>query len=92
MRCSEPGGRTLFRLLMRDAGGESEQHLLNETVPSWVFEVVLEVCYIFLHDLCKLHTPCLNYLHLPLDYYPRVHSTLIGIYYYIQGSWYVRRM
>ncbi len=39
----EPGGRTLFRLLVRDAGGESEQHLLNETVPSWCADAALEV-------------------------------------------------
>ncbi|XP_025091366.1 WD repeat-containing protein 48-like isoform X2 [Pomacea canaliculata] len=38
---SEVGGRTLFRLLCRDAGGETEQMLLNETVPSWVVDVVV---------------------------------------------------
>jgi len=27
------GGRTLYRLLVRDAGGETEGVLLNETVP-----------------------------------------------------------
>ncbi|KAK7502882.1 hypothetical protein BaRGS_00005831 [Batillaria attramentaria] len=37
----EVGGRTLFRLLCRDAGGETEQMLLNETVPSWVVDVVV---------------------------------------------------
>ena len=30
---SEVGGRTLYRLLARDAGGETEGVLLNETVP-----------------------------------------------------------
>ncbi|XP_012943026.1 WD repeat-containing protein 48 [Aplysia californica] len=38
---SEVGGRTLFRLLARDAGGETEQMLLKETVPSWVLEVIV---------------------------------------------------
>ena len=31
---SEVGGRTLYRLLARDAGGETEGVLLNETVPT----------------------------------------------------------
>ncbi|XP_041360801.1 WD repeat-containing protein 48-like [Gigantopelta aegis] len=39
---SEVGGRTLFRLLCRDAGGETEQMLLNETVPPWVMDVVVQ--------------------------------------------------
>ncbi|CAH1799827.1 unnamed protein product [Owenia fusiformis] len=39
---SEIGGRTLFRLLCRDAGGETEQILLNETVPSWVVDITVE--------------------------------------------------
>ncbi|XP_052096938.1 WD repeat-containing protein 48-like isoform X2 [Mytilus californianus] len=37
----EVGGRALFRLLARDAGGDTEQMLLNETVPSWVVDVVV---------------------------------------------------
>ncbi len=41
--CSEQGGRTLFRLLCRDAGGETEQMLLNETVPSWVVDIAVDV-------------------------------------------------
>ena len=36
------GGRTLYRLLARDAGGETEGVLLNETVPSWVVDIVVE--------------------------------------------------
>ena len=32
---SEVGGRTLYRLLARDAGGETEGVLLNETVPRY---------------------------------------------------------
>lgn len=39
---SEVGGRTLYRLLARDAGGETEGVLLNETVPSWVIDIVVE--------------------------------------------------
>jgi WD repeat-containing protein 48 len=32
------GGRTLYRLLVKDAGGETEGLLLNETVPQWVVD------------------------------------------------------
>lgn len=32
----------MCRLLVRDAGGESESSLLHETVPSWVTDVVIE--------------------------------------------------
>lgn len=39
---SEDGGRTLFRLLCRDAGGETESLLLGETVPPWVTDVVVD--------------------------------------------------
>lgn len=39
---SEVGGRTVCRLLVRDAAGESESALLHETVPSWVTDVVIE--------------------------------------------------
>ena len=39
---SEIGGRTLYRLLARDAGGETEAMLLIETVPNWVIETVVE--------------------------------------------------
>lgn len=39
---SEVGGRTLYRLLVRDAGGETEAVLLNETVPPWVIDIVVE--------------------------------------------------
>ena len=41
--CSEVGGRTLFRLLCRDAVGETEQQLLNEMVPLWVVDITVEV-------------------------------------------------
>jgi len=41
---SEVGrGKTLFRLLCRDAGGESEQMLLHENVPQWVVDVIVHV-------------------------------------------------
>lgn len=39
---SEVGGRTLFRLLCRDASGDTEHMLLNETVPHWVVEIAVE--------------------------------------------------
>ncbi|CAG0888428.1 unnamed protein product [Cyprideis torosa] len=39
---SEIGGRTLYRLLVRDAVGQSEGALLNETVPPWVMEVAVD--------------------------------------------------
>jgi WD repeat-containing protein 48 len=39
---SEVGGRTLYRLLARDAGGETEGVLLNETVPAWVIDTVVD--------------------------------------------------
>ncbi|KAL4217901.1 WD repeat-containing protein 48 [Mactra antiquata] len=39
---SEVGrGKTLFRLLCRDAGGETEQMLLSDTVPQWVVDVIV---------------------------------------------------
>ena len=41
---SEVGGRTLFRFLCRDAGGDSERSLLSETVPQWVVDITVEVC------------------------------------------------
>ena len=40
---SEVGGRTLFRLLCRDAGGDTEQMLLSDTVPAWVMDITVEV-------------------------------------------------
>uniref|UniRef100_A0A673KYW3 WD repeat-containing protein 48 n=1 Tax=Sinocyclocheilus rhinocerous TaxID=307959 RepID=A0A673KYW3_9TELE len=38
----EAGGRTLFRLLCRDSGGETESTLLNETVPQWVIDITVD--------------------------------------------------
>ena len=32
----------MVRLLARDAGGETEGVLLNETVPAWVVDIVVE--------------------------------------------------
>ncbi|KAI4496511.1 hypothetical protein M0804_000321 [Polistes exclamans] len=37
---SEVGGRTMCRLLVRDAAGETERVLLNDTVPLWVSNIV----------------------------------------------------
>ncbi|KAL5013551.1 hypothetical protein ScPMuIL_007821 [Solemya velum] len=53
---SEVGGRTLFRLLCRDAGGETEQMLLNETVPSWVVDVVVHGGLAHTHMSCSTHS------------------------------------
>lgn len=39
---SEAGGRTLFRFLCRDAGGESERMLLQDSVPQWVVDVAVD--------------------------------------------------
>ncbi|XP_039286276.1 WD repeat-containing protein 48 [Nilaparvata lugens] len=39
---SEVGGRTLYRLLVKDVGGDNEATLLNETVPQWVKDIVVE--------------------------------------------------
>lgn len=33
----------MFRLLVRDAGGDNEQPLLRENMPTWVHEAALEV-------------------------------------------------
>lgn len=39
---SEVGGRTVCRLLVRDAAGETESALLSDTVPQWVADSVVE--------------------------------------------------
>lgn len=39
---SEIAGRTVCRLLVRDTAGESESTFLNDNVPSWVTDVVVE--------------------------------------------------
>ncbi|ROT82680.1 WD repeat-containing protein 48 [Penaeus vannamei] len=39
---SEIQGRTLYRLLCGDAGGDTEGVLLNETVPPWVLDIVVD--------------------------------------------------
>ena len=41
--CSEVGGRTQYRLLCKDAGGDAEQTMLHETVPTWVVDVAVQV-------------------------------------------------
>ncbi|XP_057347987.1 WD repeat-containing protein 48 isoform X4 [Manis pentadactyla] len=38
----EAGGRTLFRLLCRDSGGETESVLLNETAPQWAIDITVD--------------------------------------------------
>lgn len=42
--CSEIGGRTLYRVLVGDTGGETENSLLNETVPNWVISNIADNC------------------------------------------------
>ncbi|XP_039757052.1 WD repeat-containing protein 48 homolog isoform X2 [Pararge aegeria] len=59
---SEVGGRTLYRLQVGDAGGETESNLLMETVPSWVVDVAIEMAapklnklpfYLLPHSSCQ---------------------------------------
>ncbi|XP_045455054.1 WD repeat-containing protein 48 homolog [Melitaea cinxia] len=59
---SEVGGRTLYRLQVGDAGGETEGNLLLETVPSWVVDVAIEMAapklnklpfYLLPHSTCQ---------------------------------------
>ncbi|XP_041972569.1 WD repeat-containing protein 48 homolog [Aricia agestis] len=59
---SEVGGRTLYRLQVGDAGGETEGNLLMETVPSWVVDVAIEMAapklnklpfYLLPHSSCQ---------------------------------------
>jgi len=38
---SESSGRTLYRVCARDATGETEGVTLNETVPPWVLDIVV---------------------------------------------------
>ncbi|XP_050307779.1 WD repeat-containing protein 48 homolog [Anthonomus grandis grandis] len=41
---SEIGGRTLYRVLVGDTAGETENALLNETVPNWVVSNIEDNC------------------------------------------------
>ncbi|KAL3265473.1 hypothetical protein HHI36_009677 [Cryptolaemus montrouzieri] len=41
---SEIGGRTLYRVPVGEAGGDTENALLNETVPSWVTSIIEDNC------------------------------------------------
>ncbi|CAF4942027.1 unnamed protein product [Pieris macdunnoughi] len=59
---SEVGGRTLYRLQVGDAGGETEGNILLETVPSWVVDVAIEMAapklnklpfYLLPHSSCQ---------------------------------------
>lgn len=38
------GGRTLYRVVVADTVGETENALLNETVPNWVISNIEENC------------------------------------------------
>ncbi|KAK7603146.1 hypothetical protein V9T40_003145 [Parthenolecanium corni] len=38
---TEVGNRTLYRVAVHDCGGPTETHILNETVPEWVREVLI---------------------------------------------------
>ena len=53
--CSEVGGRTQYRLLCKDAGGDTEQTMLHETVPTWVVDVTVQVLAIV--SLSVRHSP-----------------------------------
>lgn len=59
---SEVGGRTLYRLAVGDAGGDTEGVLLNETVPQWVVDVAVDMTppklvklpfYLLPHSSCQ---------------------------------------
>ena len=39
---SEIQGRTLYRLLCGDAGGETEGVLLSDNLPQWVLDIVVD--------------------------------------------------
>lgn len=47
------GGRTLLRLLVGDAGRETEELLLHETVPAWVTDVVVSVSFLYIISACN---------------------------------------
>jgi len=49
---SEVGGRTQYRLLCKDAGGDTEQTMLHETVPTWVVDVTVQVVVTL--SLCRV--------------------------------------
>lgn len=39
---SEVGGRCLYRMLVSQAGDENDVIILNETIPAWVMNVIVE--------------------------------------------------
>lgn len=39
---SEVGGRCLYRMLVSQAGDENDVSILNETIPAWIMNVVVE--------------------------------------------------
>ena len=42
---SEVNGRTLLRLLIRDAAGQTENMLLSEYAPQWITDIVVQVTF-----------------------------------------------
>ncbi|CAL8133677.1 unnamed protein product [Orchesella dallaii] len=38
----EQGGKTMYRFLVRDAGGEAERACLSEAIPQWVAEQIID--------------------------------------------------
>lgn len=38
----EQGGKTMYRFLVRDAGGEAERACLSEAIPQWVAEQIVD--------------------------------------------------
>jgi WD repeat-containing protein 48 len=39
---SEVGGRCLYRMLVSQAGDENDVSILNEIIPAWVMNVIVE--------------------------------------------------
>uniref|UniRef100_A0A914W6J7 WD repeat-containing protein 48 homolog n=1 Tax=Plectus sambesii TaxID=2011161 RepID=A0A914W6J7_9BILA len=62
----EPNGRTLFRLLVKDAANDTEAVMLQDTVPQWVTDTVVQRTmpkynkipfYLLPHASCNVKTP-----------------------------------
>jgi len=60
--CSEVGGRTQYRLLCKDAGGDTEQTMLHETVPTWVVDVTVQVLVVLPQSMGS-YISVKNYVH-----------------------------
>ena len=52
--CSEVNGRTLLRLLIRDAAGQTENMLLSEYAPQWITDIVVQVILFYCCWICIL--------------------------------------